>query len=155
MRVGLCWAGSPTHRNDGMRSLPRTAIVPLASVQGVEWVSLAKDAWTPEMGEAGLPNGLAGCDDWLDTARAIETLDLVITVDTAIAHVAGGLGVPCWVLITAVPDMRWMLDREDTPWYTSVKLYRQSIAGEWGPVVERVAHDLQQLVYAQRLREAA
>ena len=79
----------------------------------------------------------------------------MITVDTAIAHVAGGLGVPCWVLITAVPDMRWMLDREDTPWYASIKLYRQSIAGEWGPVLERVAHDLQQLVYAQRLREAA
>lgn len=155
MKVGLCWEGSPTHRNNFMRSLPRAAVAPLATVEGVEWFALAKDSWTPEMGEAGLPNAVALCEDWLDTARVVEALDLVITVDTAIAHIAGGLGVPCWIMLAAVPDMRWMLNRSDSPWYSSVKLYRQTIAGEWGPVVERVAHDLQQLVYANRMQEAA
>jgi hypothetical protein len=155
MKVGICWEGSKSHRNDAMRSLPRSAVLPLVTVEGVEWVSLAKDAWTPAMGEAGLPNGLEGCEDWMDTARVIEKLDLVITVDTAIAHIAGGLGVPCWVLLAAVPDMRWMLERPDTPWYRSVRLYRQSIAGDWTPVMEHVATDLQQLVYATQLRDAA
>lgn len=155
MKVGICWEGSKTHRNDGMRSLPRAAVAPLATVEGVEWFALAKDGWTPEMGEAGLPNALALCEDWLDTARVVEALDLVITVDTAIAHIAGGLGVPCWILLAAVPDMRWMLNRSDSPWYSSVTLYRQTIAGEWGPVVEKVARDLQQHVYATRFAEAA
>lgn len=155
MKVGICWEGSKTHRNDGMRSLPRAAVAPLATVEGVEWFALAKDGWTPEMGEAGLPNALALCEDWLDTARVVEALDLVITVDTAIAHIAGGLGVPCWILLAAVPDMRWMLNRSDSPWYSSVTLYRQTIAGEWGPVVEKVARDLQKVVHATRFAEAA
>jgi len=151
MRIGLCWQGSKSHKNDGMRSLPRSAVLPLAKVEGVEWVSLARDAWTPAMGEAGLPNGLEGCLDWYDTARAVEKLDLVITVDTAIAHVAGGVGVRCWLLVAAVPDFRWMLDRADTPWYRSVRLYRQQIAGDWGPVIERVARDLTQETQVRRM----
>jgi hypothetical protein len=151
MKVGLCWVGSKSHKNDAMRSLPKESLIPLAAVEGVEWVSLARDAWTPELGRLGLPNGLEGCEDWLDTAHAIQGLDLVVTVDTAIAHLAGGVGVPTWILIAAVPDFRWMLDRSDTPLYRSVRLYRQTIAGQWGPVVERVAADLALEVQARRM----
>lgn len=152
MKVGFCWAGSPTHRNNAVRSLPREAIRGLAHVEGIEWVSLAKDAWTPEMGAAGLPDGLAGCSDWLDSAVRVLELDLVVTVDTAIAHLAGGLigGPPCLVLLAAVPDMRWMLNRTDTPWYRRVRLYRQHIAGDWNPVIAELALDLQALVNAQQ-----
>lgn len=149
MKVGICLTGSKTHRNDAMRSIPQTMARPLATVHGVEWCLLEQGHWTEAMGLAGLSDGLVDCTDWLDSARAIQGLDLVITVDTAVAHIAGGLGVPCWVLITAVPDMRWMLDRTDSPWYRSVRLYRQTIAGEWGPVLTRVAADLQQEVFAR------
>ena len=152
MRVGICWQGSTSHKNDGMRSLPRAALAVLTAVQGVQWVSLARDAWTPAMGELGLPNGLAGCRDWADTKRVIEReLDLVITVDTAIGHLAGGCGFPCWMLVARVPDFRWMLDRSDTPLYRSVRLYRQRIAGEWAPVMEQVAADLTAEVQARRM----
>jgi hypothetical protein len=151
MKVGLCWAGSPSHKNDQVRSLPRHALLPLASVEGIEWVSLAKDAWTPEMGAAGLPNGLPD-GDWLDTLLAIQDLDLIITVDTAIAHLAGASGLPCWVLLSAVPDMRWMLERTDTAWYHSVRLFRQRIAGDWTPVIAEVVDALGKL---QAAKEAA
>ena len=150
-RVGIAWRGSPQHRNDAMRSLPRESLKPLAAVIGVTWVSVTKDAWTPKLGEAGLVDGLAGCDDWLDTANALATLDLIITVDTAIAHVAGGLGVPVWILLAAVPDMRWMLESRISPWYDSATLYRQTTAGDWAPVIARVADDLQQRILNSHL----
>lgn len=175
MRVGICWQGSATHRNDAMRSLPRGAVAGLASIQGVEWVSLAKDAWTPAMGEAGLINGLEGCDDWLDTSCRLlgrtrdgypdeqhQPIDLIITVDTAIAHIGGGLGIPVWLMVAAVPDFRWMLpgvkgqwgeSTTRTPWYDSVTLYRQEVAGEWEPVIARIAADLAAMT--EPMREAA
>lgn len=151
MNVGLTWMGSKSHRNDGNRSLPRGALKPLALVQGVTWHCLCKEGWDDRLADLGMVNGLEGCEDWYDTAKAIRSLDLVVSVDTAIAHLAGGMGIPCWMLIAAVPDMRWMLERTDTPWYKSVRLYRQQKAGEWGPVIERVAADLQLEVYARRM----
>lgn len=150
MRVGICWTGSPSHRNDANRSLPRKALGPLAAVDGVTWVCLAKDAWDPELAKYGMVNGLEGCLDWFDTAQVVRALDLVITVDTAIAHLCGGLGVRTWVLLAAVPDMRWMLGRSDTPWYRSVRLYRQHVAGDWAAVVEQLAHDLRLEVGARK-----
>lgn len=168
MKVGLCWAGSVSHKNDAVRSLPRSAVLPLAVVPGIEWYGLSKDAWTPELGEAGLPNALEGCHDWHDTAMVLlghppagytpplgeempekRPFDVVITVDTAIAHLSGGLGIPTWILLAAVPDMRWMLNSTTTPWYRSARLFRQQIAGEWGPVMDRVADALLQEVHAR------
>lgn len=145
MRVGLCWQGSPSHRNDWNRSLPRAAIAPLALVPGVQWVSFCREDWKDELASLGMENGIAGCDDWLDTAKALLTIDLLISVDTAIAHCAGGLigGPPVWLLVAAVPDMRWLLHRTDTPWYRKARLYRQAKANDWLSVVERVACDLQ------------
>lgn len=149
MNVGLCWAGSKDHRNDAVRSLRLADLGPLTTVEGVQWWALAKDAYTDTLQAAGIPDGLAGCEDWLDTAERITgqhpgfpALDLIVTVDTAIGHLAGGLGVPVWLLLAAVPDYRWMLHTAHTPWYRSARLYRQAIAGEWQPVLERVAADL-------------
>ncbi len=146
MTVGLCWQGSPLHRNDRNRSLPRGVLAPLAQVAGVTWLSLCKEGWSPELGQLGLLNGMEGCADWMDTAQVIANLDLVVTVDTAVAHVAGGLGVPVWILIPAVPDLRWGLGGSRTPWYQSARLYRQQKAGEWGPVIESICRDLTTLV---------
>lgn len=115
------------------------------------WVSLARDGYTEELAAAGLENGLYGCEDWWDTAQAIQSLDLIITVDTAIAHLGGMCGKLTWLLIAAVPDMRWLLHREDTPWYQSVRLYRQRRSGEWTEVIQRVAADLQAEVHARRV----
>lgn len=161
MNVGLCWAGSKDHRNDAMRSIPRSALLPLSTVPHVSWWALAKDAYTDQLAAAGLPNGLDGCTDWLDTAERITgqhpgfpALDLVITVDTAIAHLAGGLGIPVWICLAAVPDFRWGLKTFTTPWYRSARLYRQTIAGEWGPVLDRIAFDLTDLS-THRYRTAA
>jgi hypothetical protein len=154
VNVGLTWMGSKSHRNDGNRSLPRGALAPLAHVEGVQWHCLCREGWDDRLAELGMVNGLEGCADWYDTAQAIQRLDLVISVDTAIAHLSGGFGIPTWMLIAAVPDMRWMLDRDTTPWYRSVRLYRQQRAGEWGPVMARVANDLQQEVWARRAAAA-
>lgn len=129
-----------------MRSVPRRTLAALAGVPHVQWVALAQEEWDDAMVDAGWENGLAGCSDWLDSARALQRLDLVISVDTAIGHVAGGLGIPTWLLIAAVPDMRWMMGSRDTPWYRSVTLYRQRVAGDWRPVLDEVAADLTQLI---------
>ena len=83
--------------------------------------------------------------DFADTAALIENLDLVITVDTSVAHLAGSLGKPVWILLPKVPDYRWMLDRSDTPWYRSARLYRQSALGDWTDVLEKVAGDIRKV----------
>jgi Tfp pilus assembly protein PilF len=157
LRVGLAWQGNPLFENDGERSLASLAILaPLAEIDGVEWFSLQKGA-----GELGridpLPAGgptpcayrfpgtatacitdLAPCiADFADTAALIGTLDLVIAVDTAVAHLSGAMGRPCWVLLPAFkPDWRWLKEREDSPWYPGVmRLFRQQEAGSWTDVV--------------------
>ena len=84
--------------------------------------------------------------DFADTAALIENLDLVITVDTAAAHLAGALGKPAWVMLPMIPDWRWMLNRADSPWYPTLRLFRQPTAGDWGSVVRRIAEALQILV---------
>ena len=156
MNVGLCWQGSRTHRNDGVRSIPYDQLAPLEAVTGVTWHCLAKEEWRPEMAVHGWVNALAGCVDWYDTANAVKRLDLVISVDTALVHLTGGLldGPPVWMLVAAMPDMRWGLRSKTTPWYDRVLLYRQERVGDWRPVLAEVATDLQWLVN-QRTRRAA
>lgn len=149
LKVGLVWRGNPRFENDGARSLPglRT-LVPLGRVPGVRWFSLQKGPGEDEAA-AGVP-GLSVTDlapaigDFADTAALLAGLDLVITVDTACAHLAGALGKPCWVLLPAwMPDWRWLEGRDDTPWYPgTMRLFRQGRDGEWGDVVERVAEAL-------------
>lgn len=151
VRVGLVWRGFGGHVNDANRSLPDlSCLAPLWTVPGVSFVSLQR-GMDGEAG-AGKPDGLdileLGTEiaDFGDTAAIAAQLDLIICVDTAVAHVAGALGKPCWVLLPAVhPDWRWMEGRSDSPWYPQVlRLYRQRRPGAWTEVVEQVAADLAQ-----------
>jgi tetratricopeptide (TPR) repeat protein len=141
-RAGVAWAGNPNNYNDGARSLPAHFLVPLTRLAGIEW-------WSLQVGPAAgdIPDGLANlAEDLVDfgeTAAAISALDLVITVDTAVAHLAGSLGKTVWLLAAYASDWRWMLHREDTPWYPSMRIFRQQRPGEWGEVMERVAAELQ------------
>ncbi|WP_306590691.1 tetratricopeptide repeat protein [Geothrix sp. 21YS21S-4] len=142
LRVGLVWAGNPLHTKDAERSLPVEVLAPLAALPGVAWFSL-------QTGREELPSlpGIASLAPLLgtlaDTAFALGELDLLITVDTAAAHLAGALGVPTFLLLPFCPDWRWLLDRDDSPWYPSLRLYRQAFPGEWEPVLQQVAAELQ------------
>jgi tetratricopeptide (TPR) repeat protein len=144
LRIGLAWSGSPTHKNDHNRSLPPAALAPLAQLQGVSFYSLQK---SPAAGRSP-PPGLNVVDytaefhDFADTAALFANLDLIITVDTAACHLAGATARPVWTLLPCVPDWRWLLDRTDSPWYPTMRLFRQPKAGDWDRVMAQVAAEL-------------
>jgi tetratricopeptide (TPR) repeat protein len=155
LKVGLTWAGNPGHGNDRNRSLPVELLAPLGRVRGVAWYSLQKDP------PGGLPpwpliDLAPELTDFADTAAAIDCLDLVISADTAVAHLAGALNQPVWTLIPFVPDYRWLLGREDSPWYPSMRLWRQTEPGGWPAVLERLAASLEArtIAYADPLRSS-
>ena len=131
-KVGLAWAGNPLHSNDRRRSLPPDAVAALVAVPGISFVNLQTG---PRAAETGLDDLSPYLADFADTAALIANLDLVVTVDTAVAHVAGALGVPCWILLPFAPDWRWRVGRDDSPWYASVRLFRQPAPGAWDAVV--------------------
>jgi hypothetical protein len=150
LRVGIAWHGSPTYRGDRDRSIPLAEFEALA-LPGVELVSLQKGFGSEQVGElAGkFPvRELDGLDEehgaFMDTAAVMQNLDLVATSDTAIAHLGGALGVETWVALTLVPDWRWMHEREDSPWYQSLRLFRQRRLGDWGGVFGRMAEEMKQ-----------
>lgn len=152
-RVGLVWAGagrpgdSAARRVDARRSMALSCFAPLAAVDGVRFYSLQKDppasleARTPPAG-MDLTDPMGEVADFADTAALVSLLDLVIAVDTSTAHLAGALGKPVWILSRFDNCWRWLLDRADSPWYPTARLYRQSRFGEWADVMERVAADL-------------
>lgn len=140
LRVGLAWAGNPRHRNDRHRSIDLARLAPLFELD-IEWISLQKAI--PEGDEALLSRVRIHrfdeeLGDFADTAALMQSLDLVISVDTAVAHLAGALGRPVWVLLTNPSEWRWMRDRKDSPWYPSARLFRQPAPGDWASVVEAV-----------------
>jgi Flp pilus assembly protein TadD len=135
-RVGLVWAGNPAHENDARRSMPQAALAPLLVAAGVRFVSLQRDAAAPPPGVLDLAPHLT---DLAETAALLQALDVVITVDTAVAHLAGALGRPAWVALPHAPDWRWLLGREDSPWYASVRLFRQPSPGDWDSVAAELA----------------
>jgi hypothetical protein len=145
-RVGLCWSGSKTHNNDAQRSIPFAQLEPLSTAPGISFVSLVKDVRPSDasalVAQTNVVDLMADVADFYDTAGLISALDLVVTVDTSIAHLAGALGKPVWVLLPFAPDWRWLTDREDSPWYPTARLFRQPGAGAWQPVLERVAAEL-------------
>jgi tetratricopeptide (TPR) repeat protein len=149
LNVGLCWAGSSTHSNDAKRSIDPARLTPLAC-DGVTFYSLQKH----DESDASLdvPDKLALKDlrnqlvDFVDTAGVISNLDLVISVDTAVAHLAGALGKPVWLLLPFAADWRWLLSREDSPWYPAMRLFRQATAGDWESVLRRVTEELSGVV---------
>jgi hypothetical protein len=147
LKVGLVWKGNPRFENDAARSLPDfSTLAPLLQVPGVQWFSLQKGPGEDEAKD-GVTDLAGAIGDFADTAALIAGLDLVITVDTACAHLAGALGKPCWVLLPAwMPDWRWLVDRTDTPWYPRVmRLFRQRRDGAWDEVMREMAAALADL----------
>ncbi|CAN5886582.1 hypothetical protein BH11PSE1_BH11PSE1_11340 [soil metagenome] len=127
-RIGVVTSGSPAHANDANRSLDQKSALQLLSALGD---SLSLDPMS------------TGARDMADTAEIIAGLELVITVDTSVAHLAGALGKPCWVMLPAVGvDWRWMRDRSDSPWYASLRLFRQAKPGDWSAVIDAIADQL-------------
>jgi predicted O-linked N-acetylglucosamine transferase (SPINDLY family)/ADP-heptose:LPS heptosyltransferase len=145
LKVGIAWAGSPLHRSDAQRSIDVEMLAPLLDVEGVRWFSLQVGEHAGDL--ARLPPGRVTdlapqLTDFAETAAAIAHLDLVIAVDTAVGHVAGALGRPAWLMLRSRPEWRWLLEREDTPWYPSLRLFRQRQRGDWHEVVARVRRAL-------------
>lgn len=143
LRVGLAWAGNPKHKKDGTRSIALEQFASLTGLDDIDYFCLQVGARTGDCHGSGIIPLDSQLNDCAATAAVIGQLDLVITVDTAVAHLAGALGKPTWILVTAVPDWRWQLNRTDSPWYPTVKLYRQRTGEEgWPATLERVKHDL-------------
>ena len=150
IKVGLCWRGNPRQMNDHNRSMSAADFARFTDLPGVDFIGLQVDASPAEWSELGLTAEFASqLSDMVQTAALIASLDLVITVDTAVCHLAGALGAPTWALITYAPDWRWMLNRTDSPWYPSLRLYRQTAPNDWGPALAAVRHDLQALSLAR------
>jgi hypothetical protein len=138
-RIGIAWAGRPTHPNDHNRSLPPDLLRPFADLPDIRLISL----------QFGREPAALKLDDWTgeiknfaQTAALVQNLDLVICVDTAVAHLAGAIGKPVWVLLPLVPDWRWGLGTESTPWYPTMRLFRQQRLGDWAPPLRRVFEEL-------------
>ena len=148
-KIGIAWAGSPVHRNDRNRSIPLERLAPLLDVEGARWFSLQVGERAADLaGRKGVINLAPELGDFGETAAAIAGLDLVITADTAIAHLAGALGKPVWLMLPFAPDWRWLLGRDDSPWYPSIRLFRQPRVGDWEAVVAAVRAALAQWVVA-------
>jgi ADP-heptose:LPS heptosyltransferase len=144
-RIGIVWSGNPQHRNDRRRSIP-LEIFRALDPGGVQFVALqpqVRDTDRQALADwPGLLDAGPQLADFAQTAALLEALDVIVTVDTSVAHLAGALGKPVWVLLPYAPDWRWLLGREDSPWYPSARLYRQQMPGDWGSVLARVRADL-------------
>jgi hypothetical protein len=157
LKVGLNWHGNPEAEKRASlqaRSFPLSAAAPLARLPKLSLVSLQKGAGAEQLGEVGFGGEIAQLTDPTfmgpeeiadETAAIMMGLDLVITADTAVAHLAGALGIPVWVVLQAVPDWRWLIERSDSPWYPTMRLFRQRTASDWPEVFERVATELDAL----------
>jgi tetratricopeptide (TPR) repeat protein len=148
LRVGLAWSGSPTHANDHNRSMPLKLLTRLLDVDAT-FLSLQRDPRPDDKAvlaeRADIVELTAHLTDFSETAALVSCLDLVITVDTSVAHLAGAMGCPTWIMLPHTPDYRWLLNREDSPWYPSVRLFRQTSAGDFAGVIERVRAELSRL----------
>jgi tetratricopeptide (TPR) repeat protein len=152
LRVGLVWSGKPSHNNDHNRSIPLSQLVPLLGMPGIIFISLqrdVRDADRPALESSPLLRLDERLADFADTAAAIAQCDLVIAVDTAVAHLAGALGRPVWLLLPHAGDWRWLMDRDDSPWYASARLFRQPSIGDWNSVIARLAAEIAALSKAQ------
>ena len=147
VKVGLVWSGNPRNGLNPSRSLALPMLEPLWSLAGVRWFSLQVDERAADVADFPTITDLSPfLVDFAETAAAMWHLDLVITVETATAHLAGALGRPVWVPLSFVPAWRWLLDREDSPWYPTMRLFRQTSPGDWTGVVDAIAAALVQKV---------
>jgi tetratricopeptide (TPR) repeat protein len=147
-RAGICWAGNPNHKNDRNRSIPPELLSELDAASDVEWVSLQKGHPLPD--SLDMRNAARELRDFSDTAGLIANLDLVISVDTSVAHLAGALGKPIWILLPYAPDWRWLLDCADSPWYSGARLFRQTEARKWNGLLQQVAAEITVLTSRRR-----
>jgi len=146
IRVGFVWKGRTTHPNDRSRSLNLATVRPLMQQRGIQWVSLQKpvaELEATELAQSGALDLSEALTDFGETAAVMTNLDLVITIDTAVAHLAGALGRPVWVMLPKPADWRWMRKGSDTPWYSSMRLFRQDAPGGWDHVVSELGRALQ------------
>jgi len=158
-KIGICWQGTPGITVDIGRSIPLRCFEAIASVDGVRLISLQKNHGLDQL--AGLPPGMkvetlgaefdSGPDAFVDTAAVLSNLDLIITSDTSVAHLAGAMGAPTWVALRSSPDWRWLLDRPDSPWYPTMRLFRQDTFGDWSGVFSRMAQELRSLIAQSRI----
>jgi tetratricopeptide (TPR) repeat protein len=145
LKIGLVWAGNPGHKDDRNRSCPLNLLEPLSRIPGVALYGLQKNWGDQSENQAQTLriDNLGGLlTDFSITAGVIANLDLIISVDTAVAHLAGAMGKPVWVLLPFVPDWRWLMEREDTPWYPTARLFRHKRPGDWQEVIDRVAAEV-------------
>jgi tetratricopeptide (TPR) repeat protein len=157
-KIGIAWQGSPKYSGDRQRSFPLRQFAPLARVAGVQLLSLQKGLGSEQLAQVAdrfAVTDLAGRLDetsgpFMDTAAVMKSLDLVITCDSVLGHLAGALGVPAWVALPFVPDWRWLLDREDSPWYPSLRLFRQTQLDDWEDVFQRMAIALSKVLARPR-----
>ena len=149
-KVGIAWQGNRKHLNDRNRSVPLAAFAPLALVHGVRLYSLQKGPGSEQLrAAAGLfPLTALGdrLNDFADSAAVVSCLDLIVSVDTALAHLAGAMGVPVWIALPCAPEWRWLTAREDSPWYPTARLFRQTERGRWEDVFARMAGELKEVV---------
>jgi hypothetical protein len=136
LKIGLAWAGNPTYLADRQRSVPPADLAALAGIPGVTWISLQPGA--PPPAEPGVMDLSTELTDFAATAALVSALDLTVSVDSAVAHLAGALGRPVWLLNRFAPDWRWLLGRDDSPWYPTLRQFRQATPGDWPEVLARV-----------------
>jgi Glycosyltransferase family 9 (heptosyltransferase) len=146
LRVGLVWSGNPKHPDDHHRSIPLQMMARLVDIDA-DFVSLQKDPRPDDKAflseSTGITDLSAGLTDFLQTAALISCVDVVITVDTSVAHLAATLGCATWILLPHLPDWRWLLGRDDSPWYPTARLFRQTATREYSTVVDRIRDQLQ------------
>jgi hypothetical protein len=153
LKVGIAWQGNLRHKWDRQRSFPLALLRPLADIPGVSLVSLQKGPGAEQI--PYLRDRFAVLDlgseltTFADTAALMKCLDLVVCCDSSVAHLAGALGVPVWVAISIIADWRWLLEREDSPWYPTMRLFRQRRIGRWRPVFKRMAGELGRVVRSE------
>jgi tetratricopeptide (TPR) repeat protein len=151
--VAINWQGNPQFGWDRYRSIPLGFFEPLSRVEGVRLISLQKGHGAEQLEALQDRFPVATLDPrrdetsgpFMDTAAILQNLDLLITSDTALAHLAGAMGIPVWIALSSAPDWRWLLDREDYPWYPSMRLFRQSVPGDWREVFARISRELAKL----------
>jgi tetratricopeptide (TPR) repeat protein len=153
-RVGLVWSGNVTHRDDHNRSIAFVGLAPLLEVPGLQFFSLQKELREADAAalaaEPRVTDIARAFDDFTDTAAAVALMDLVISVDTSVAHLAGALGKPVWLLLPLCPDWRWLTEREDSPWYPTARLFRQPAIGDWASVIMQVRQQLSARAEAEK-----
>jgi ADP-heptose:LPS heptosyltransferase len=158
LRVGLVWSGNPLHGNDRNRSIPLASLSRVLECDA-SFVSLQKDPRPADHAilrqRADIVDLTADLTDFRETAALVSCLDLVITVDTSVAHLSAALGCPTWILLPYVPDYRWLLDRDDSPWYPAARLFRQNESRDYESVLDRLATELRTLILAERHVEGA